>query len=779
MKNKIFFLFLLSFLFMFSVSAFSGLGNGTSVNPFLIESWEQLNETRDNLTANYVLIKSLDQDSTGWSTYNGGDGWESIGGTFSGVLDGNYNTISDLIFNKTGVTQGALITITSGATIKNLGLINTTIDCLRLCGTFVGNAISLTMNNSYSTNGTVHSNNLGNSEAGGLVGSMNSGLINNSYSNGMNIEITFNRAGGLVGEWVGGTLQNSYSNNFVTGGADMGGLVGRFVAGTNVDSFWDNETSGQSTSGLGTGNTTANMKLQTTYTNWDFTNTWAISGSINDGYPYLLNNPNNTYLYSTQYTEDLIGGVSTDILFNITTNDTTTIDSIILQWNGTNTTTSLSIPSTNNYVAASTVSVPIVATETNITFQHYVMYTSFPSLVSEPINQTINNVGLDDCSVFTFELLNLSLFDEVSQSPLNGTIEVLFQVLNPTTFEVIYTLTGQYEGVNETLVCSSINVSADSLIYSAQLRYFATGYEPELYHIQRATLGESETINLYDLSENASTKFSIDYKNSDFVIVPEAIIQLQRQYISEDVFKIVEAPITSSEGNAVLHIDLDSNIYMITVVKNGVVLDVFENIVFDCQSELSGECSQSLTGALNPLNDFPLTTLNDFVYSVSSSGNILSVLFSIPSGVSSLVNLEVTQLDMFGNSSVCNQTVNAAAGTIQCTYNNNTVADSYLTMILKKDGIPQATRTFFIETSDNIDFQGMNFIIVFVMMLSLVGMAFSSPELVVINAVIVFLISGSLYLLNGVNFVVGLGSLMWLVIAVSIMVYKMAKQEDN
>lgn len=62
--------------------------------------------------------------------------------------------------------------------------------------------------------------------------------------------------------------------------------------------YWDTETSnvgwaygthwngGDTPTGTN-GRTTSQMKTQGTFTGWDFTNTWGINPSINDGYPYL------------------------------------------------------------------------------------------------------------------------------------------------------------------------------------------------------------------------------------------------------------------------------------------------------------------------------------------------------------------------------------------------------------------------------------------------------------------------------------------------------------
>ncbi len=77
-----------------------------------------------------------------------------------------------------------------------------------------------------------------------------------------------------------------------------GGLVGLNNDGTINNSFWNTETSSlldmcgyqhPDASGSGCndsyGKTTSEMKSQSTFTNWDFTNTWNIGE--NQTYPYL------------------------------------------------------------------------------------------------------------------------------------------------------------------------------------------------------------------------------------------------------------------------------------------------------------------------------------------------------------------------------------------------------------------------------------------------------------------------------------------------------------
>ena len=91
----------------------------------------------------------------------------------------------------------------------------------------------------------------------------------------------------------------------------------------------------------------------------------------------------------------------------------------------------------------------------------------------------------------------------------------------------------------------------------------------------------------------------------------------------------------------------------------------------------------------------------------------------------------------------------------------------------------KSIKSYIIPEAGAVDFLGNNFFIVFIFMLSIIGMAFTSPEWIVVNSVITMLLAGSLWLLNGLNFVMGLGGLMWLVVASGILIMKISKQEDR
>lgn len=120
---------------------------------------------------------------------------------------------------------------------------------------------------------------------GGLAG-INGGNINNCYAMGNVIAPSY--SGGLVGHMVTDGLINScYAASYVNCPSNGGGLVGDIATGTVSDSYYDKEISDKNDSDKGEPKTTAQMKQQSTYINWNFDNIWGIISDKNMGYPYL------------------------------------------------------------------------------------------------------------------------------------------------------------------------------------------------------------------------------------------------------------------------------------------------------------------------------------------------------------------------------------------------------------------------------------------------------------------------------------------------------------
>ncbi|MCR4267287.1 YDG domain-containing protein [Nitratireductor sp. ZSWI3] len=249
----------------------------------------------------YALAETI--DASGTTSWNSGAGFNPISG-FSGTLAGLGNTIDSLTINRPGEAVVGMFSSTSGGfrdfTLSNVSIVSggsvgalayrfnagqgasnihvtgtiTSLGGGGQVGGLVGWSDQTAISNSSST-ATV----MGFGEVGGLVGRLRAASITNSYATGA-VTGTTDYVGGLVGStYQGGMLTNVYASGNVTGTTNVGGLVGGAIlagAVTATNAYWDVDSTGQSTSFAGTGIGNANAFTQSTYSGFDFTNTWVL-----------------------------------------------------------------------------------------------------------------------------------------------------------------------------------------------------------------------------------------------------------------------------------------------------------------------------------------------------------------------------------------------------------------------------------------------------------------------------------------------------------------------
>ncbi|MFW5953647.1 MAG: GLUG motif-containing protein [Candidatus Natronoplasma sp.] len=228
-------------------------------DPIEIEDWHDLDEVRDDLNGDYILMNDLDEDTDGYDELvDTEDGWEPIGDSddekdveFNGTFDGDGYEIRDLYIDRSDEDSLGLFGWSEGRLV-NISLVNTNVS--------------------------------GDSYVGGLVG--------------VNDEGTF----------AEGTVENSYATGNVRGKEQVGGLVG-YNFGTVENSFWDIETSGIEDSDGGTALTTDEMIQKETFTDadWDFDGNWDILEG--ETYPFLQWQEEDTYPYQEEPGEDEDDGI--------------------------------------------------------------------------------------------------------------------------------------------------------------------------------------------------------------------------------------------------------------------------------------------------------------------------------------------------------------------------------------------------------------------------------------------------------------------------------------
>ncbi|MCH8494282.1 MAG: T9SS type A sorting domain-containing protein [Balneolales bacterium] len=288
------------------------------------------NASISNLTLSSVNITSS-QSFTGalggYSLYGTVNNIQ-VSGTIAGVQEvgGFYGRIFEAVIvnssssaNIAGQgTIGGLIGFSVGS-ISQTGRIENSYSTgnVTATGSGVGGLVGSSSVNIYSSYAT--GNVTGVSDIGGFVGT-NAALINQSYSTGTVVG-NLNRTGGLVGQnRVGSSVVDSYAAGSVNGRFTTGGLIGENSAaivrsfsvgsvslipslpsygeiggfigintGTITNSYWNTELSGQATSAGGSAKTMQELSQMSTFTNWDFTNTWQMIGGAT--LPVLRNNP--------------------------------------------------------------------------------------------------------------------------------------------------------------------------------------------------------------------------------------------------------------------------------------------------------------------------------------------------------------------------------------------------------------------------------------------------------------------------------------------------------
>ena len=186
--------------------------------------------------------------------------------TFTGQFTGLGNTISNLVIDGQKADDIGLFSQTSGALIRDVGIIGGAIvnghyDVGPLIGKQSGGTIrnvyatasaeggaqvgglvgnfSGTLSDSFAT-GTVLAHDQGGTQvvgyAGGLVGSLDGGDISRSFASG-SVTTTQGYGGGLAGwSFTTGTITDSYATGSVTGTFAVGGLVG-YSTGKIVNSY--------------------------------------------------------------------------------------------------------------------------------------------------------------------------------------------------------------------------------------------------------------------------------------------------------------------------------------------------------------------------------------------------------------------------------------------------------------------------------------------------------------------------------------------------------------
>ncbi len=387
MKIKIFVLFItLSLILCGMLVAIGGKAAAGSFDEDIEETkseateiydWYDLDNVRDDLDGDYILMNDLDGDTDGYEELVVTEkGWEPIGESdpdedveFTGTFDGNGQEVRDLFIERPDENYVGLFGFTyEGAEIIDVGVVDAEVTGDLSVGALVGSNGG-NISDSYATgevvgdmwvgglsgyhfgenitisNSFAEAEVLGNSDVGGLLG-RNHEIVENSYARGevvgdsgvggligvsypeTRVEDSYAEGdvsgnsfvGGLLGHLLGlgeefedGMILRSYSVGDVNGDEKVGGFVGS-NGGKVENSFWDVDTTGQDTSDGGTGKTTDEMVKEETFTDARWDFEEDWDIIEDETYPFLQWQEEDTYPYPEEEDEGIPGFTSTLLL---------------------------------------------------------------------------------------------------------------------------------------------------------------------------------------------------------------------------------------------------------------------------------------------------------------------------------------------------------------------------------------------------------------------------------------------------------------------------------
>ncbi len=272
--------------------SFTG-GDGSSDNPYQVDSVSSLSLVREHLDAHFIQTADIDLGVNPW---NMGEGWEPIGTSesqFQGVYDGNGFVIEGLTVNRPRADNQSLFgEIVEDATIRNLGLLNIDITGKDYTAGIAGKlGRSSRVERSFVTGSIT-----GHSFVGAVAGYAYSGsTIRDCYSSAeINVISNDQRAlaGGIVAYAYWGIIERCYAVGDLYTAVTMnntGAVVGHHRDSNLSSLYWNSDTvnidGGVGNDDRFPGSSTNELIRQDTYQGFDFEGAWSIQEDLS--YAYL------------------------------------------------------------------------------------------------------------------------------------------------------------------------------------------------------------------------------------------------------------------------------------------------------------------------------------------------------------------------------------------------------------------------------------------------------------------------------------------------------------
>jgi len=160
-------------------------------------------------------------------------------------------------------------------------------------------------------------------------------------------------------------------------------------------------------------------------------------------------------------------------------------------------------------------------------------------------NQTVSPIVINETCTEMYAIYNFTLVDEINQNLLSGAsnvtnINVDLDLYSSNRNTLLAEYSHEFASTNPVAICMDNNLSGGGA-YSldVQIQYSAENYSKELYHIEKYVLNKNtmnQNVTLYDLTTKDTQNFKLIVRDSSYLPINGALVQIDRKYIEKWFF---------------------------------------------------------------------------------------------------------------------------------------------------------------------------------------------------------------------------------------------------
>jgi len=441
------------------------------------------------------------------------------------------------------------------------------------------------------------------------------------------------------------------------------------IVETNIDSYWYEYNNINTTLTNGVINSTTFTLGTSPYNITIYAN-----DSVNNIASTYINWSYRLFNSSETYTASTISGTTNPFILNLQTNGTQ-ITAAKLVYNGTSYLGSINSTG-NDYTLTKNQIAPGVTTTTNIPFYWNITMSDGFNQLTTSKNQSVSGIVINETCVNMYTIFNFTSLDEITQAKLiqtdeNTSIKIDLNLYSSDRTTQLVDYFHNFNKINPAAICLDNDLSGgEQYSLDIQVEYLADDYSTEFYNIEKYVLNSStlgNNISLYNLATTNTQSFKLLARDTSYLPIDGALIQIQRKYLENGTFYITEIPKTDEKGITSASLQVDSVIYNFYIYDDGTLISSFTNVLAICQTPLVTQCEIDFNAFQTEIVVPDYETIDDFNFTLgyNSSTRVVSSQFVIPSGSPSAIQLVVTKEDALGTS-VCSDTLTSASGIVSC-----------------------------------------------------------------------------------------------------------------